>query len=65
MGIQKDNWKLLEDYEPDVLRRTIVALKAKIAAYNNELVELLEEKDALELNREEKVIDIHDLVTIL
>jgi len=65
LGIQKDNWVLLENYEADVLKRIVVALKAKIATYNNELVELLEEKDALEVNREEKVNDIHDLVTIL
>jgi len=65
MGIQKDNWELLEEYETDVLKGTIKALKAKISEYNDELVNLLEEKDTLEQHREEKIVDIKDLATIL
>merc|ERR1719318_131416 len=58
LGIQKDNWELLEGYEADVLKKTAEELKAKIEEYNNELVDLLEEKDDLEQLRDEKIADI-------
>ena len=57
--------ELLEEYETDVLKETIKALRAKISEYNDELVNLLEEKDTLEQHREEKIVDIKDLATIL
>ena len=65
LGNQKDNWELLEDYEADVLRDTISELKAKISEYNNELVNLIEEKDTLEQYREEIIVDIKDLSSIV
>ena len=65
LGVQKDNWEMLEDYESDALRAVIEEFKVKISEYNEELVELIEEKDNLEQQREEIIVDIKDLSSIL
>ena len=65
LGVQKDNWEVLEEYESEVLKDVIKQLKVKISEYNGELVKLIEEKDNLELKREEIIVDIKDLSSIL
>merc|ERR1712129_239552 len=65
LGLKKDNWELLEEYEAEFLRETIKELKVKITEYNSELVNLIEEKDNLEQPREEIIVDIKDLSSLL